>query len=92
MMMTERNLARHELIGLPVVVVRCTDPSLAGVAGKVVDETRNMLVLRRDGGGRLVRVAKDCSTFRFGLPGGRSAEMDGRSIRFRPEDRVKRCK
>jgi ribonuclease P protein subunit POP4 len=91
-MMTERNLTRHELIGLPVQVVRCTDSSISGVSGKVVDETRNMLVVRRDPDGRQVRVAKDCCTFRFGLPGGGSADVDGRKIRFRPEDRVKKCR
>jgi len=91
-MVTERNLAKHELIGLPVRVVRSADRSLDGVSGRVVDETRNMLVLRRDGDGRQLRVAKELCTFRFGLPGGRTAELDGSAIRFRPEDRVKRCR
>lgn len=91
-MVTGRNLARHELIGLPVRVVRSADSSLDGLSGRVVDETRNMLVLRRDADGRQLRVAKEHCTFRFGLPGGLTADLDGSGIRFRPEDRVKRCR
>jgi RNase P/RNase MRP subunit p29 len=91
-MMNARNLARHELIGLPVMVVRSADGSLEGVSGTVSDESRNMLEIRQDGSGRRVRVAKESCTFRFGLPGGGTADLDGKSIRFRPEDRVKRCK
>jgi ribonuclease P protein subunit POP4 len=91
-MMNARNLARHELIGLPVRVVRSEDGSLEGVSGTVSDESRNMLEIRQNGSGRRVRVAKEICTFRFGLPGGGTADLEGKSIRFRPEDRVKRCK
>jgi ribonuclease P protein subunit POP4 len=87
-----RNLTKHELIGLPVQVVRCPDPSFSGAEGTVVDESRNMLVLRRPSDGRERRVAKEGCTFRFGLPGGASVEVEGGGIRFRPEDRVKRCR
>ena len=91
-MITERNVARHELIGLPVRVARSSDPSLIGAAGRVVDETRNMLALSHDAGGRKVWVPKQGCTFQFSLPGGKSASIDGNDISFRPEDRVKRCR
>lgn len=91
-MITEKNAARHELIGLEATVASSPDPSLVGAGGTVVDETRNTLVLARRGSGRKFRVAKEGARFRFELPGGRSTEMDGSSIAFRPEDRVKRCR
>jgi ribonuclease P protein subunit POP4 len=91
-MINERNIARHELIGLRVKVERGPDSSMVGAEGTVVDETRNMLVLARSGDGRKVRVPKDGWTFRFALPGGRSAGVEGKDITFRPEDRVKRCR
>ena len=91
-MMNQRNLARHELIGLGVKVLRAADRSVEGLAGTVSDESRNMLEIIRDGSGRRVRVAKEQCTFRFAIPGDGTADIEGRSIRFRPEDRIKRCK
>ena len=44
------NLRKHELIGLEVEVLHATDPSQAHVRGRVVDETRNTLVLEIQGG------------------------------------------
>ncbi|MCW3992450.1 MAG: ribonuclease P protein subunit, partial [Candidatus Bathyarchaeota archaeon] len=44
---TARNLLRHELIGLDVEVVRDRNPSNASIRGRVVDETRNTLLIRK---------------------------------------------
>ncbi|MEM2869367.1 MAG: ribonuclease P protein subunit [Thermoplasmata archaeon] len=88
---TESNLVRHELIGLRVVVRRSPDPSVEGMEGRVVDETRNTLVIDTGERGRR-RVAKEGSAFLFTLPDGGMVEVEGRRIRFRPEDRVKRCR
>ncbi len=90
--MTERNLARHELIGLRVLVRRSPDPSLRGREGTVVDETRNTLVIEPLGGGRRLIVAKAGSAFLFTPPSAVGVELEGNRIRFRPEDRVKRCR
>jgi ribonuclease P protein subunit POP4 len=91
-MMNARNLARHELIGLRVSVVRSPDRSVEGVLGTVAGESRNMLEIQKEGSGRTIRVAKQLCTFRFAIPGDGTADIEGRSIRFRPEDRIKRCK
>ena len=82
------NLRKHELIGLAVEVVRATDPSLVGLKGRVVDETRNMLLVDTGGGEKM--IAKQGSRFRFEAQGG--AEVEGDEIRFRPEDRIKRAR
>ncbi len=81
-------LTKHELIGLQVAVVRATDPSLVGVEGLVVDETRNTVVV--EAGGREKRVPKQGSRFRFQVQGG--VEVEGNEILFRPEDRVKKAR
>jgi len=91
-MMNTKNLARHELIGLAVRVVRSADGSIEGLSGTVSDESRNMLEIRRAANGRRVRVAKESCTFRFAIPGDGTADIEGRNIRFRPEDRIKRCR
>ncbi len=82
------NLRKHELIGLQVRVVRATDPGQRDLSGRVVDETRNMLVV--EVGGVDKRIPKQGSRFRFDIQGGR--EVEGDEIRFRPEDRVKKAR
>src|SRR2546428_8017488 len=82
------NLRKHELIGLRVEVIGASDPSQAHLEGRVVDETRNMLIV--DGRGAEKRIPKHASRFRFAVPGG--FEIDGDEIRYRPEDRVKKAR
>jgi ribonuclease P protein subunit POP4 len=82
------NVRKHELIGLQVAVLRSPDPSLVGVRGLVVDETRNTLVV--EAGGREKRVPKEGTRFRFEVQGG--VEVDGDEILFRPEDRTKKAR
>ncbi len=82
------NLRKHELIGLRVEVLGATDPTQAHLHGRVVDETRNMLVL--EVAGEEKRIPKHGSRFRFDVQGG--LELDGDEIRYRPEDRVKKAR
>jgi ribonuclease P protein subunit POP4 len=82
------NLRKHELIGLDVEVVVATDPTQERLRGRIVDETRNTLVLEVRGDEK--RIPKRGSRFRFEIQGG--VEVDGDEIRFRPEDRVKKAR
>ncbi len=82
------NLRKHELIGLQVEVVKSTDPGQLHVSGRVVDETRNLLVI--EAGGREKRIPKQGARFRFQIQGG--IEVEGDEIRFRPEDRIKKAR
>lgn len=82
------NLRKHELIGLQVQVVRATDPGQVHMNGRVVDETRNLLVI--ESGGVEKRIPKQGARFRFEIQGG--IEVEGDEIRFRPEDRVKKAR
>jgi ribonuclease P protein subunit POP4 len=82
------NLRKHELIGLQVEVLRATDPGQVRMSGRVVDETRNLLVI--EAGGIEKRIPKQGARFRFEIQGG--IEVEGDEIRFRPEDRVKKAR
>jgi len=82
------NLRKHELIGRDVEVIAATDPSLAGLQGRIVDESRNML--RIECGGIEKSVPKHGTRFRFPAVGG--AEVAGDEILFRPEDRTKKAR
>ncbi|RLG77995.1 MAG: ribonuclease P protein subunit [Thermoprotei archaeon] len=86
---TKSNLIYHELIGLRVHVKFHTDKSLINVKGRVVDETRNMLVVMTDEG-REKKVPKFGGVFVFKLSDTVSVEVRGDSIVGRPEERLKR--
>jgi ribonuclease P protein subunit POP4 len=82
-----RDLIRHELIGLKCIVSEASDPSLVGCEGEVVDETRNMLILRK--GTRERKVPKANTTFRFALDKW-IVDVNGTILVGRPEDRIKK--
>jgi ribonuclease P protein subunit POP4 len=84
---TPHNVLRHELIGLDAKITRTKDPTLKGIQSTVVDETRNMITLRRKD--ETLRVPKNVSTFRFRLRNGTLVEVDGARLVGRPENRLK---
>ena len=84
-MITENNIAYHELIGLKAEVA---EGSSAGVKGKVVDETMSMLEIESDG--NVKKIAKKNSKFIFTLPSRKRVLVTGEVILARPEDRIKK--
>jgi ribonuclease P protein subunit POP4 len=87
-MITKGNLLIHEFIGLNVEVVRCTDRKMNGLRGRVVDETKNTLVL--ESGGRERIIPKNACVFRFTLPGGEKVDVDGGLVSVDPVERAKK--
>jgi len=82
-MRNAQNVIKHELIGLNVEV--CT-PTVC-LVGKVVDETKNMLVVQA--GSEVKKFPKKGNEFVFLLPGGKGVKVKGEKIFGRPEDRIK---
>lgn len=80
-------LRKHELIGLSVVIRRATDPTLVGLRGRVVDETRNTFLVETPKGEK--RVPKKGAEFAFGSEG---VPVEGDDLLFRPEDRIKKAR
>ncbi len=87
-MRSPRNLVRHELIGLKVKVIESSNPKNIGILGRVVDETRNMLILEKTNG-KEVKLVKEQNVFVFDL-GEERVRVDGRVLVGRPEDRIKK--
>ena len=85
-MISPRNITRHELIGLPVTVVEASNPALSGLSGRIIDETRNTLVIQGDRGAK--RVQKHRTRFRVTLPDGVLVEIDGSVLVMAPEKRI----
>ncbi|HUK39186.1 MAG TPA: ribonuclease P protein subunit [Methanomicrobiales archaeon] len=85
-MITAGNILRHELIGLPVEVVRADNPAQQGIAGRIVDETRNMIAIGTPRGVR--RIGKVQATFRITLPDGTVVDVSGSALVSAPEKRI----
>jgi len=85
-MITPENLVRHELIGLPVEVVRGTNPAQAGISGRVVDETRNTFLIETRSGVKC--VPKSCNCFIFTLSQGLKVKAEGSVLVSQPENRI----
>ncbi len=88
MPITPQNLLAHEWIGLKVSVKVSPDPGVKGLIGIVRNETRNTLLI--EARNRLVSVPKPNAQFVATLPTGETVSVDGRLLRHRPEDRVKK--
>jgi ribonuclease P protein subunit POP4 len=85
-MITRWNILRHELIGLPVTVVRASNPHHQGITGTVIDETRNTLRISTVSGEKV--IPKHPNTFRFALPDGTIVDVDGSALIMQPERRI----
>jgi ribonuclease P protein subunit POP4 len=86
MKITAQNVVHHELVGLRVTLVQCTNRDAMGLSGRIVDERRN--VFKLDCGGAEKTAAKHLNTFEFTLPEGEKVRVDGDLLVGRPEDRV----
>ena len=82
------SIIQHELIGLEAKVVKSTNPCNVGISGRVIDETRNTLVILHKGEEKV--IVKNLVVFQFTLPDGTVVEVDGKTIVGRPEDRLKK--
>jgi len=87
--MSVGDFRRREFIGLEAEVLESTCKEYLGIRGRVVDETRNMLVIEQ--GGAEKRVPKECCEFKF-TEGPRTHIVSGKDIKFRPEDRIKKVR
>jgi len=87
-MKTAAAVVQGEFIGLKAKVVKSSNPNYVGIAGTVVDETRNTLVIRHKNEDKV--IVKEAAIFQFTLTDGTVVEIEGNVILGRPEDRVKK--
>lgn len=87
-MITAANIHAHELVGLFARVAESADPSLAGISGTIVFETKNTITIRS--GNRTKQIAKAAAKkIELATPAG-ACFISGSSLIARPEDRVSR--
>lgn len=87
-MITPQNVFRHEFIGLTIEVTDSNHKECVGIKGKIIDETRNTLVV--DTGDDEKRLIKDQVEFKLYLPEDKIVLVEGKYIVARPEDRIKK--
>ena len=85
---TRHNLPQHEIIGLDVKVLEGTAYGYSKIEGKVIDETKNMIVISSNQSTKL--VPKKNSIFCFELPNGEQVKIKGEMILGRPVERTKK--
>lgn len=86
-MITPKNIIRHELIGLPVTIKQSSNKSNIGISGKVINETKNLLVIKTKKGEK--RIQKKKSNFMFTVKN-KKIIVEGNYLVAKPEDRVKK--
>jgi len=79
---------QHEFIGHNAEVVGSLNPSYVGTKGKVLNETRNTLVILHDN--KKTTIIKNVAVFHFTMSDGTIVEIDGKIIVGRPENRIKK--
>ncbi len=89
-MTSPENVLVHEIIGLDAKIVESTDPTLEGISGSIVFETKNMISIRSDLDSSVKQIAKRAAKkieikTHFGV-----CFISGSSLIGRPEDRISR--
>jgi ribonuclease P protein subunit POP4 len=74
----------HELIGKEITIIGADNPSLLGITGKVVDETKFTLKVKHEG--KVKMLLKKNITFKIGATG---LVIEGKNIAKKPEERLK---
>ena len=87
-MITAENIIHHEFIGLQVLVIASSNPSLTSIFGHIINETKQMLIIQHHSEERPNKVAKKGSIFRFTLPDGGLVDVDGDAICTAPHRRI----
>ena len=80
-------IVMDELIGLKARVIKSSHRGLEKIAGVVVDETMQTLVIDQNGVEKTVPKTNTVFEFEFQ---DEKVVVDGKDIAFRPEDRVKK--
>ena len=82
--MYTKDIVSMNLIGKNIEITKSKNKSLIGVKGKVIDETKNMIILDNQ-----KKLIKSQSTFKIKIKNN-TYEIDGKVLQTRPEDRIKK--
>jgi ribonuclease P protein subunit POP4 len=87
--MKKRDFMKQEFIGLEAEVIASSHQGYRSLKGRVVDETKNTIVIVHDGREKV--VPKQGNEFLFTY-GDEKIAVHGSEIQHRPEDRIKKTR
>lgn len=82
-----KKIARHELIGSEIEIASSSNPNLKGIKGKIIDETKNMLLIETEKG--VKKIIKNQVKMKLNIQK-KVIEIEGKKIVGRPEERIKK--
>jgi len=82
------DIIRGEFIGTEGKIAKSQHSSYIGLSGKIINETKNTFTLLNAGNAK--SIIKDSTVFHFKFSDGTIAEIDGKLLVGRPEDRLKK--
>lgn len=88
-MISGENALIHEWIGLNVRVLKSSCRTMERTCGKIIDETKNTVVIEGSGGAILTLPKKSC-VFELEVKKGHWIRIRGDSACYSPEDRLKK--
>lgn len=80
-----KDIIKKELIGSEVIVTHSKNRSNLGIHGRIIDETKNCLVIQTEKGDK--RILKDNIVLEFPAKGVR---VEGHLLAGKPEERIKK--
>lgn len=81
-----KDLVRDELIGLYIEVIKSKNKSNEGIKGKIIDETRNTIVVEQENNKK--RLFKNNININVYIED-KIIPIDGRNLIGRPKERIK---
>lgn len=88
MPITPKTLIYHCLIGLDIKIVQSSNSQYLNIMGKVIDETKNTLMIKTKK--KETRIPKKNSVFQFRLSTNQVIEVKGDLLIGLPEERIKK--
>jgi len=82
------DIIRGEFIGAEGKITKSRHSDYVGISGEVINETKNTFTILH--AGKAKSVIKDSAVFHFKFSDGTIAEIDGKLLVGRPEDRLKK--
>ncbi len=82
------DIIRREFIGTEGEVTKSPHSDYVGLSGRIIDETKNTFTILD--AGKKKSVVKDSAVFLFKFSDGTIAQVDGKLLVGRPEDRLKK--
>lgn len=82
-----KNVTKYELIGLDIKIVRSKNKDLLGLKGRIIDETKNMLIIQSNN--QIKKIIKDQITLELKM-NNKLMQIDGKLLVGRSEERIKK--